>query len=132
MMKGQLFSRLVLSLFAVFTLLVPLGCAKKGPPAHAKRVEPHKVVYHYRYYPEAQIYYAPHRKIYFWLERGMWYSGPALPKGVALKGKKVKVELDTGRPYRRHGQTVAKYPAKPTHKAATRQATKKAKKAKKK
>lgn len=38
----------------------------------------------YTYYPEAQVYFAPTSKTYYYSQKGRWYSSTNLPAGVKL------------------------------------------------
>ena len=38
----------------------------------------------YTYYPEAQVYFAPTSKTYYYSQRGRWYSSTNLPAGIKL------------------------------------------------
>jgi hypothetical protein len=43
----------------------------------------------YTYYPEAQIYFAPHTRTYYYSQKGRWYSSTSLPAGVKLGNSRV-------------------------------------------
>lgn len=75
-------------------------------PAHGQRAKQ----YHYVYYPEYQVYYAPETRMWFWLGGGQWRAGVSLPTGIAVGGvPSVSLVLDTGVPYERHDYVVQQY-----------------------
>ncbi len=64
---------------------------------------PRVVHYRYVYYPEREIYYAPERGLWFWLDGGRWQFGVNLPTRYnAYRTGGVSVMLDTDRPYTEH------------------------------
>src|SRR5689334_4227527 len=54
---------------------------------------PQPVVYQYTYYPDAEVYYAPDTRLYWWLNGSVWISGPAVPTGIVL-GPSVALRVD--------------------------------------
>src|SRR5712675_497763 len=54
---------------------------------------PQPVVYQYVYYPEAQVYYVPETRVYWWYAGGTWVSGPAVPSGLVL-GSSMNLRVD--------------------------------------
>lgn len=84
---------------------------------HADRDEGREVrhaarVYHYDYYPRQQVYFAPERHVYFWLDGGTWRTGVQLPSAIVL-GSHVPLELDDERPYARHPDVTIRFPIGP-------------------
>jgi len=79
---------------------------------HQEIVRKHPAVYHFRYYPNACIYFDEDSEIFHWFYDGRWEKGTRLPKSVRIKGKDwVNVEMDTDCPYNRHDETERKYPS---------------------
>src|SRR5689334_9632139 len=74
-----------------------------GPPA------PRPVIYHYEYYPDAEVYYVPETRVYWYMSDGVWVSGPAVPVGIEL-GARVRLDVDAREPWRHHEVIVNRYP----------------------
>ncbi len=74
-----------------------------GTPAQAP------VVYHYVYYPEAEVYYVPETRVYWWLSGGTWISGPHVPAGLVL-GESIRLNVDAPEPWHHHEIVVKHYP----------------------
>lgn len=75
-----------------------------GPPAHAP-AHGYRKKYQYRYYPDAQVYYAADRGLYFWIEGGNWTLGARLPDHITVDlSSGVSVELDSDTPSAHHGK----------------------------
>jgi hypothetical protein len=84
--------------------------SKTGPPpwapAHGYRA---KHVYHY--YPSTSVYFDINRKVYFFMERGIWKVSAVLPSIIIVDpGEFVVIELDTDKPYHHFKQHKNKYP----------------------
>jgi hypothetical protein len=43
------------------------------------------VYYDYDYYPDADVYFYPEGRIYYWRHEGHWKSGPVLPDRYVLR-----------------------------------------------
>src|SRR5689334_9657495 len=69
------------------------------------------VTYHYVYYPEAEVYFVPETKVYFWFEAGVWRSAPKPPPSFVL-GSSVTLDLDKPEPWKYHKVIVEKYGGK--------------------
>lgn len=83
-------------------------------PAHGHRAQR----YPYVYYPQRQIYYAPHAGHWYWRDAGRWQHGPYLPRvlaSFAVGG--INIVLDSELPYYRHDYVVHHYPAPAVHPA---------------
>ncbi|MEO8802314.1 MAG: hypothetical protein ABI304_13165 [Rudaea sp.] len=80
-----------------------------------------KTTHHYVYYSGHDIYFAPDSKTYYWLDKGAWQSGTALPSEDQqfVNAGGVHIELDTDRPFERNDYVVAHYGKSP----ATRETT---------
>ena len=67
--------------------------------------------HHYVWFGDHDIYYAPETKTYFWLEKGRWHSGYALPREYEsyTSSRGVDIELDTDRPYERNDYVIEHY-----------------------
>lgn len=70
---------------------------------------PNAVVYHYVYYPEEEVYFVPETRVYWWVDGGVWRSGPAVPVSITL-GASVNLDVDARDPWRHHEVIVARYP----------------------
>jgi hypothetical protein len=110
-----------LSVLAALPLLALAGCSLSigaGLDAEATETEalaaqpiaddftldgPH----HYVYYPEAEVYYAPDRDVYFWRGANFWGVGSDLPSTIELDRVGREIDLDTRKPYRVHPDVVA-------------------------
>jgi hypothetical protein len=77
-----------------------------GPPAHAPAHGYHKK-FAYTYYPDAGVYYAADRNLYFWMEGEEWKVGVSLPRTTRLDTSTgVSVELASDTPYVHHSEMV--------------------------
>lgn len=65
--------------------------------------------YSYVYYPDEEVYYEPHRHVYYWSDGGAWRSGARVPRNFVLRSS-VRVDLDSPEPYRHHNEVRTKYP----------------------
>jgi hypothetical protein len=67
--------------------------------------------YHYLYYGDHDVYYAPQTRTYFWLSDGRWQSGATVPADIEpfVRSGGVEIELDTARPYERNNYVIAHY-----------------------
>jgi hypothetical protein len=97
-----------LTLLALSSSLLLFGCYgghrhgyARGPFGYA--------TYSYEYYPDVEVYFEPHRHVYYWSDGGMWRSGPRVPQNIVLRSS-VRVDLDSPEPYRRHEEVRAKHP----------------------
>ncbi len=81
---------------------------KHGPPDHAKAYG-RRAKHAYRYYPDVQVYFDIHRKMFFYLEGQGWRMSVTLPKTIKLTGY-VSIEMDTDKPYKHIKTHKAKYP----------------------
>ncbi len=70
-----------------------------------------KDVHHYVFYRDHDIYFSPETETYFWLDNGVWQSGPILPaeyhRYIGKGG--VDIELDTMRPFERNDYVLNHY-----------------------
>ena len=80
-----------------------------GPPV------PTPVVYEYVYYPEAQVYFVPTTRVYWWFAGGTWCSGPHVPAGIVLRSR-TTLRVDAPEPWRHHDVIVQKFPGRGRHK----------------
>ncbi len=97
-----------------------LSLIKGSPPPKGKKVEKHappdhakaygrRAKHDYRYYPDAQVYFDIHRKVYFYLDGRGWKMSVKLPYKIKLAGH-VTIEMDTDKPYKDFKRHKAKYP----------------------
>ncbi|GEM_PF-827139 len=101
---------------SLLALVLPLawaasaGLALADPPpwapAHGYRAQ-----HHYVYYPHGEIYYAPERRLWFWLSGNGWQAGVRLPMALRsyVRVGGIDIELDADRPYRRHVEVEREY-----------------------
>ena len=81
-----------------------------GPPAHAP-ARGLRAKQAYQYYPSANVYFDPVKKVYFYLSGGVWKFGLSLPLSLKVKlGDHVSLELDTDKPYLFNAEHKRKYP----------------------
>jgi len=101
-------NKLILPLFAISGLLTVSGCIVEHSRSHA-RGPVVSTSYAYVYYPDVEVYFEPHRRVYYWSDRGTWRSGSRVPRNIVLRSH-VSVNLDSPEPYRRHDEVRAKHP----------------------
>ncbi|HSM75576.1 MAG TPA: hypothetical protein VK852_13105 [Desulfobacterales bacterium] len=78
------------------------GVPKKGPPPHAP-AHGYRAKHSYRYYPSREVYYDTGRRIYFYIENGLWKSGVSLPYHLQVDlGGFQTVEIYSDTPYAHH------------------------------
>ncbi len=81
-----------------------------GPPPHAKAHGYHRK-YGYKYYPEAKVYYAPERMVYFYMDENGWQMSAKLPYHLKIKlGDSVTIEMGEEKPYVKYDDHRVKYP----------------------
>ena len=111
---GKLLTGLSLVALGLVLLAAP-GCQEmrgreRGGAASAPAAGPH-VKYRYRYYPDSAVYMDTGRKLFFYYNGERWMTTTLLPAEVQVDWKNYAViEMDTDKPYRRHTETVRKYP----------------------
>jgi hypothetical protein len=66
---------------------------------------------HYVYFGDKDVYYAPDRRMYYWMDNGRWQSGTTVPRQYEpfVRSGGVEIELDTDRPYERNEYVIAHY-----------------------
>jgi hypothetical protein len=100
--------RLIVLIFAVSSVLGLVGCYVEHPHEYTRGPAVY-TSYSYEYYPDAEVYFEPHRQVYYWSEGGSWRSGAHVPRNIELHSH-VAVNLDSPEPYKRHDEVKAKYP----------------------
>ena len=85
---------------AVGGVVVHIGVGEPVPAAP---------VYHYGYYPEAEVYFVPDSHLYWWMANGAWVSGPHVPEGIEL-GAQVQLDVDAPEPWHHHEVIVKQFP----------------------
>ena len=81
---------------------------KHGPPDHAP-AHGYRAKYRYRYYPAQEVYYNTERRLYFYIEGGVWVSDALLPYQLKINlGKYETVEIDSITPYAYHEHKIKK------------------------
>ncbi len=97
-------------LLAPLLLALAAGAAFAKPPpwapAHGERAR-----HHYVYYPNGEIYYAPQRRMWFWLSASGWQAGVSLPMALRayVRVGGVDIDLETTHPYARHAEVVRRH-----------------------
>jgi hypothetical protein len=91
------FNRIFFGLLLGSGLVVSTGCVAPyyggGRVAH----------YDYDYYPDADVYFYPHGKTYFWNEQGNWRSGGRLPEHYDLRNHQSQhLRLHSQQPWTEH------------------------------
>lgn len=97
---------LLMPLLFVATAAVAFADPPPWAPAHGARAK-----HHYVYYPNGEIYYAPQRRMWFWLSGDHWQAGVELPLALRtyVRVDGVNIELEASRPYERHSYVVRRY-----------------------
>lgn len=73
-------------------------------------VDHHSVSRDYYYYPDAQVYFDPGVRFYYWRDGGEWRHGPRVPGGVVLRSEsRVRFRSDAEQPYRVHDRVVQRF-----------------------
>ncbi|NWF52727.1 MAG: hypothetical protein HXY47_06550 [Nitrospirae bacterium] len=84
--------------------------SKIGPPPWAP-AHGYRAKHIYYYYPSTYVYFDIDRKVYFFMEGGIWKTSPVLPPVVIVDpDEHVVIELDTDKPYHHFKQHQKKYP----------------------
>ncbi len=105
---------------AVATSPTPAPPPQKAPPQHAKAYGK-RAQHHYRYYPDASVYFDTGRDLYFYLDsRGNWQMSVSLPHAISVRlGDHVSISMESDRPYSGYDEHRKQYPpgqAKKGHK----------------
>jgi hypothetical protein len=95
----------ILAIICALPLLVAMAERRHGE-ARGPAVG---VSFNYVYYPDAEVYYEPQHRVYYWNDGGAWRSGPRAPQNYVLRSS-VRINLDSPEPYRHHDEVRAKYP----------------------
>ncbi|HTS19281.1 MAG TPA: hypothetical protein VMP11_17015 [Verrucomicrobiae bacterium] len=93
---------LVASVPVASAVVIHLGVGVAAPA-------PPPVVYHYTYYPDAEVYFDPVARLYWWNSGGVWVSGPSVPAGITLGGS-VNLDVDGREPWHHHDVIRRHYP----------------------
>jgi hypothetical protein len=83
------------------------------PPAH--RYYPYYYPYYYDYYfyPSVRVYFQYSTGYYFYYSRDRWIRTKVLPPYIHLSPwERVKIRVDSNRPYLKYKEHVKKYPPK--------------------
>jgi hypothetical protein len=100
--------KLIVLTFAISGVLGLVGCYVERPHEYTRGPEV-GASYSYVYYPDAEVYFEPHRQVYYWSDGGSWRSGPRVPQNIVLRTH-VTIDLDSPEPYKHHEEVRAKYP----------------------
>jgi hypothetical protein len=67
--------------------------------------------YDYYYYPDCEVYFYPVTGTYWWIDGGVWISGPRPPAQFVLReDARVTVRLNSERPWTEHRTVIRRYP----------------------
>lgn len=100
--------KLIILTVAISSVLGLVGCYVEHPHEYSRGPAVY-TSYSYVYYPDAEVYFEPHRRVYYWSEGGSWRSGARVPQNIVLRSH-VSVALDSSEPYKHHDVVRAKYP----------------------
>ena len=86
----------------VLTLLQDRVARPTGPPPHGHALG-YRAKHRYWYYTSKEVHYDTGRRLYFYIEGGLWKSGLSLPDhlGVDLGGFQ-RLEIYSDTPYAHH------------------------------
>jgi hypothetical protein len=115
MKRIQKFGPSLLALAGAVAFAVPVQSARaeEGGVIIEEKRPATAVEYHYIYYPDAEVYFVPEKKVYYYLEGEKWVSAPKPPSGVVLVEKeKVRLDVDQPEPWTYHEKIVEKYGGK--------------------
>ena len=78
--------------------------------------------YDYYYYPACEVYYYPVTGVYWWFDGGVWISGRRAPPRFILRDDaRVRVRLNTVRPWTEHREVIRRYPHREEPRAVPRE-----------
>ncbi len=117
--------RFFITTLVLLALLATTGCSHlhvshdnsrpgngKEPRGNAYGHNKHNHI-EYEYYPSAEVFFDPQRKLYFWHAAAYWGVGKRLPSTYKLDHKERElVSLDTKLPYRQHDRVKSENPSK--------------------
>jgi len=84
-----------------------------GPPPHRYYYPRY---YDYYYYPYANVYFHFTTGIYYYLDGGVWISARLLPPHIHIDASnRVKIRIDSDKPYLKHTEHVRIYKSKPNY-----------------
>jgi hypothetical protein len=117
-------TRTVLASALIAGLLGVVGCEstqqaepkvvwqENGVPRHNNPARP-QWKYTFVYHPDAQVYYEPYSRTYWWYEAGQWCPGSEPPRWLYLDPKKaVIIGRHSERPQESHALTLAAHPCR--------------------
>ncbi len=100
---------------SALALLPSLGCVveehrEPGPPAHAP-AHGYRRNHSYIYYPSSTCYFDVEKKVYFFMDAGVWKTSVSIPTGITISAAEgVSLELDTDTPYSHFAEHQKMYP----------------------
>ena len=106
-MKGVL--KVIFAGIVLAVAVLGSGCVIREtyPPPYPAPV----VGYDYYYYPDCEVYYYPVTGVYWWIDGGVWISGRRCPPRFILRDDaRVRVRLNTARPWTEHREVIRQYP----------------------
>jgi hypothetical protein len=80
---------------------------------HHKHPEQGWWSYQFVYYPNAQVYFEPYSKTWYWCEHGLWKGGPEPPQTLELNADHATVvKLQQELPFFQHETVIAMHPCR--------------------
>ena len=71
-----------------------------------------RMMFHYDYYPDVEVYFDTIRHLYFYFDKGRWMMSVALPTNFQENlGRSIRLKIKSDRPYVEHDEHVRKYPS---------------------
>ncbi len=87
------------------------GAARRGRSAADIKAEADRPLVVFYYEPQSQVYYAPDRRRYFWMQSGAWITGSELPASIPFDRERVvKIHLHSESPIAEHAAVAAQHP----------------------
>ncbi len=65
---------------------------------------------HYYYYPQVKIYFNLEREVYYYFYEGQWQVASQLPANVKLRGRRVRLDMFGEEPYNWQPEVEERYP----------------------
>lgn len=65
---------------------------------------------HYYYYPQVKIYFSLEREVYYYFYEGQWQVASQLPANVNLRGRRVRLDMFGEEPYNWQPEVEKRYP----------------------
>ncbi len=66
---------------------------------------------HYYYYPQVKIYFSLEREVYYYFYEGQWQIASQLPANVELRGRRVRLNMFGEEPYDWQPEVEKRFPS---------------------